>query len=83
MDLIIESGGQARCIYDETIALQSLGRLNVQRASHVEPNETGEWFADLSPVNGPLIGPFTMRSDALVAERAWLESYWLPYLATR
>ena len=77
MDLIIERSGQARCVYDEAIALQTLGRLNVQRASHVEPNAMGEWIADLSPVQGPFLGPFALRSDALVAERAWLEEHWL------
>jgi len=27
---------------------------------------------------GLLIGPFALRSEALEAEREWLESHWLP-----
>ena len=43
------------------------------RASHVEPNDQGRWFADLAPVNGPILGPYTRRTEALEAERAKLE----------
>jgi hypothetical protein len=32
----------------------------------------GPWIADLSPVNGPTLGPFTDRAAALDAERGWL-----------
>ena len=35
------------------------------------------WLADLSPVNGPVLGPFDRRSEALAAELAWLEANWL------
>ena len=30
----------------------------IRRASHVEPDEAGRWWADLSPVGGPRLGPF-------------------------
>ena len=33
--------------------------------------------ADLSPVGGPLLGPFERRSDAVQAEVYWLETNWL------
>ncbi len=56
---------QVRCLYSETIELAALGTLTIQRASHVEPDTNGRWFADLSPSNGPLLGPFERRSDAL------------------
>jgi hypothetical protein len=77
MQLIVESAGTVRCLYDETIPLASLGPLSIQRGSHVEPDSEGRWLADLAPVHGPLLGPFTERSAALAAERAWLESHWL------
>ena len=32
------------------------------------------WQADLSPSNGPVLGPFRVRQDAINAEIAWLES---------
>lgn len=77
MDLIIEPGGSARAIYSETIDLGQLGSLVIQRASHVEPDEQGRWWADLAPVNGPKLGPFDRRSAALAAEVNWLEIHLL------
>ncbi len=77
MQLVIQPDGTARCIYDETIDLNSLGRLQIQRASHVEPLPDGRWVADLSPVSGPVLGPFANRSQALAAEHEWLEAHWL------
>jgi hypothetical protein len=77
VELIVRSGGAVTCIYDEAIDLASLGSLSIQRASHVEPDSSGLWFAELSPVGGPRLGPFDRRSDALAAERAWLKANWL------
>ena len=77
MQLLIEPQGRVRCIYAEAIDLPSLGKLTVRRGSHVEPDGQGQWTADLSPVSGPVLGPFVLRSEALAAEVAWLESNWL------
>jgi len=77
MQLIIEPSGMMRCIYAETIDLAALGDLTIQRASHVEPDESGAWWAELFPVGGPRLGPFAKRSDALTAEQCWLEAHWL------
>ena len=77
MDLIIAPGGSVRCIYGEAIDLHVLGSPSIRRASHVEPSEDGRWLADLSPVAGPTLGPFDLRTDALAAEIAWLERHWL------
>ena len=74
MELVISPLGQVRCVYDEAIDLAQLGELLIRRASHVEPDDCGRWWADLAPVNGPVLGPFTRRSAALDAERQWLES---------
>jgi hypothetical protein len=57
--------------------LDALGRPTILRASHVEPDQQGRWQADLSPVGGPVLGPFLRRSEALEAERSWLEEHWL------
>ena len=76
MQLIISPTGTIRCIYAETIDLGRLGELAIRRASHVEPTANG-WVADLSPVAGPTLGPFSSRSLALAAEAAWLEANWL------
>jgi len=75
MELVISPRGQVRCLYDETIELATLGSMTIQRASHVEPDANGHWFADLSPSHGPLLGPFERRSDALQAEAAWLSAH--------
>lgn len=77
MQLVILPDGTARCLYHEAIDLSVLGKSAITRASHVEPDKRGGWLADLSPVSGPLLGPFPRRSDALAAERAWLEAHWL------
>ena len=77
MQLVIHADGSASCLYDEAIDLAALGDLKIERGSHVEPDEQGRWFADLAPVCGPKLGPFDRRSEALDAERAWLEAHWL------
>ena len=77
MQLLIHPGGTLRCVYGEAIDLTQLGQLAVRRASHVEPSASGQWFADLSPVSGPRLGPFDRRSQALHAEQSWLEVNWL------
>ena len=77
MHLLIQADGTILCLYDETIDLASLGKLAIDRGSHVEPATEGGWLADLSPVNGPQLGPFATRSLALDAEREWLETHWL------
>jgi hypothetical protein len=77
MQLVIERDGRVRGIYGEEIDLAALGPARISRASHVEPNKSGLWLADLSPVGGPVLGPFGRRSDALEAEMSWLEANWL------
>jgi hypothetical protein len=77
MQLVIGISGAVRAVYDETIDLSTLGPLAITRGSHVEPDGLGQWTADLSPVSGPCLGPFALRSEALAAERAWLETHWL------
>ena len=78
MHLFVSPVGTIHCVYDEAVPLHSLGRAVIRRASYVEPNDAGQWMADLSPVSGPVLGPFAFRSEALEAERAWLDAHWLP-----
>jgi hypothetical protein len=58
---------------DEAAAvLREVGTLSIRRASHVEPDSSGQWWADLSPVGGPLLGPFDTRGEALASELQYL-----------
>ena len=77
MQMVIQPGGTVHCLYGEELDLAQLGSLAIARGSQVEPTQTGQWTADLSPVHGPVLGPFPSRSDALTAERQWLETHWL------
>jgi len=77
MQLMIKPSGTVRCLYGEELDLHQLGSLAIARGSHVEPNSQGQWTANLAPVNGPRLGPFASRSEALAAEREWLEANWL------
>jgi hypothetical protein len=77
MHLVIDPRGIVRGVYSEAIDLSQLGDMAIRRASHVEPDAAGRWWADLTPVGGPMLGPFGRRSDALTAELTWLEEHWL------
>jgi hypothetical protein len=69
---IVISGDRLRFIHQDDLAeTMQIGNLTTFRASHVEPGEDG-WNADLRPVNGPVLGPFTRRDTALQAEAKWL-----------
>jgi len=77
MDLIVEPNGRVRAIYSEEIDWREIGAVRISRASSVEPTGDGHWTADMRLLLGPLLGPFGWRSEALDAERAWLEGHWL------
>jgi hypothetical protein len=76
MRLVIDCQGIVRGVYAEAIDLSVLGDLAIRRASHVEPDDLGRWWADLAPVGGPKLGPFDRRSEALATELQWLEEHW-------
>ena len=77
MNIVIAPDGTVRCVYGEAVDLRSLGHVEVRRASCVEPDGQGRWSADLSPMGGPVLGPFGRRSGALAAESRWLDEHWL------
>ena len=72
MELVVAPDGSARCIYAEALDLRGIGKLQITRASHVEPDAEGYWWADMGPSGGPVLGPFRNRTEALEAERGWL-----------
>jgi len=52
--------------YTEALDLAALGSLSIRRASHVEPDEQGRWWADLAPAKRATdrpIWPAESRSD--------------------
>ncbi len=75
--LTVKPDGSIGAIHNDALVdLYDEGETTVERASHVEPSYDGGqviWTADLSPVNGPKLGPYRLRSDALQAEVDWLE----------
>ncbi len=74
----VAASGELRFLYhDALMPLVLLGDAHLRRASYVEPRGT-QWCADLSPVDGPLLGPFPLRTDALAAEAAWLLEHGIP-----
>ena len=72
MELVVGCDGGVRCIYDEALDLREIGKLQITRASHVEPDAEGYWWADMGPVDGPVLGPYGSRTEALGAEMRWL-----------
>lgn len=73
MTITIDPAGRVRFLWsDDLQPLLALGTPSIRRVSHVEPTADGRWTADLSPVGGPVLGPFALRLEALQAEAEWL-----------
>lgn len=79
IEVFITTAGHTRLVFDDAVDLRGLGKFQITRGLHVEPTAEGEWTTDLSPVDGPLLGPFPTRQAALDAERSWLNENWLPH----
>jgi len=75
LTLVVGPKGVVRSLYHDALDLTALGRRTIVRASHIEPDANGCWWADLAPVAGPTLGPFVLRAVALAAEAAWLENH--------
>lgn len=73
MDVVITPTGTVTTLYTEAWDLTALGPPQMIRASHVEPDADGRWFARI--IEGPTLGPFARRSAALAAEVAWLTEH--------
>lgn len=78
--LLVEPNGQVRFLHDDELisVRRRLGPARINRVSVVEPDEQGQWWADLAVVCGPRLGPFARRAGALAAEAAWLAEHGLP-----
>ena len=72
MQIVIRPTGVFIGIYSDSFEYGEFGKPQIRRVSHVEPDESGLWFADLSPVDGPKLGPFDKRNEAVDAEIEYL-----------
>jgi hypothetical protein len=79
MEWVVDPQGQIVGLYTEALDLSCLGKLAIRRASFVEPDGASQWWADLAPLEGPRLGPFAQRSQALQAEQDWINSVWLDH----
>ena len=73
MIISVDRAGGVKAIYSDGFNWHALGKALIQRASHVEPDHLGLWWADLGVSGGPRIRPFARRDQAIAAEVAWLE----------
>ena len=66
--LNISAEGRFQFIYsDDLKPLLDEGRAGIFRASSVEPDSRGQWTADMSPIFGPMAGPFATRDEVSLA----------------
>lgn len=81
IEIVVHRDGSMSHIYSDVSATMSkeLGPIRIKRASYVEPDEHGNWFVDLQPVGGPVLGsyPPNCRDEALADEVAWLRENYL------
>ena len=74
MLIVIAPDGTLQMIYEDDLAeLLSAGPFETERASHVEPAEGGGWSATMV-TSGKVLGPFSLRREALAAEAQDLEA---------
>lgn len=75
MSITVTPDGNLKFIWDDRLdELKHAGEFHRRRASYVESAGT-QWTADMSPVGGPLLGPFELHKYAISAETAWLEGH--------
>ena len=55
MKVRIDPRGTVRALYSEALDLTALGAGRIHRASTVEPDAAGCWWADLGPSGGPVL----------------------------
>ena len=71
--ITIEDNGSLNFVWDDRLADLAAGcDVTTKRVSNVEPADDGQWWADMAPVDGPKLGPYRLRGEALQAERDWL-----------
>ena len=78
LEVIVGNDGSIRGVYDDALLpVLTEGKVTTRRVSHVEPDGNG-WKADMSPIDGPMLGPYDTRAAALKAEHDWLINHDIP-----
>jgi hypothetical protein len=49
MESVVDAGGDVRCVYGEELDLREIGKLQITRASHVEPDAEDYFRNDMGP----------------------------------
>ena len=78
LKLVVKDGGTINAIYDDALVplFDQASKVDLRRASHVEPDAAlPGWFADLTPVGGPVLRYFKTRKEALEAEVDYLNRH--------
>ena len=83
MKVVIRPAGLVEALYDDCLDWAALGLPQIRRASQVDADSSAHWYANLGPVDGPVLGPFATRREALAAEATWLEDNLLLGAQTR
>ena len=74
MKILVTKSGGIQMLHDDIAALETLGKVDVSRASHVEyDNGRQEWYVQ-SAKTLQILGFFTTREKAL----AWERDYYSP-----
>jgi len=74
MQLVVKPTGILIGIYDDSLDYGKFGKHRIRRVSYVEPDEQGRWFADMTLSEGPILGPFDKRHEAITAELEFLNT---------
>lgn len=56
--------------------------LPVSDGYKIVDTQANKWFADMTPVSGPVLGPFATRDQATAAELDWLDMHNIPLPVT-
>ena len=74
MQIVIKPSGVFISVYDDAFDYGDFGKPQIRRASRVEPDDSGRWIADLSPIDGPKLGPFNKHNEAVEAELEYVNA---------
>ena len=74
MQIIVKPTGVFISVYDDAFDYGDFCKPQIRRVSQIEPDDSGGWIADLSPINGPKLGSFDKRNEAIEAELEYVNA---------